>query len=240
VSRSFPAPSSTRSRLHAVAAGAAMAFIAGLSAPASVAAADAGSPEQATLIQAQAIAQETVTAPAPANPVANPAAAPAKPAAPPTEQLHPHGIGGGQQSFTPDAEQLRNAKAIVETGQKMGLPPRAWVIAVATAMQESTLHNLGNLGAANDHDSLGLFQQRPSSGWGSPEQVQNPTYSATAFYKSLIEVPGWDKMKLTEAAQAVQVSAFPDHYAKWESHAGNLVKAMYNDGPYAQQAAALK
>ena len=66
----------------------------------------------------------------------------------------------------------------------MHLPPRAWVIALATSMQESQLKNLGDLGDANDHDSLGLFQQRPSSGWGTPEQVTNPTTPPTAFYKA--------------------------------------------------------
>jgi hypothetical protein len=243
VDRSFPVPTSTRNRLHAVVAGAAMAFIAGLSAPAAVAGADAGSPEQATLVQAEMIAQEATAAPAPAaQPVGAPAQAdaPSKPAAPPADQLHPRAVGGSQEKFVPDAEQLRNAREIVQTGQKMGLPPRAWVIAIATALQESALHNLGDLGANNDHDSLGLFQQRPSSGWGTPEQVRDPAYSSTSFYKGLIAVPGWDKMDLTDAAQAVQVSAFPDHYAKWETQAGNLVKAMYYDGPYAEQAAGLK
>jgi hypothetical protein len=188
------------------------------------------------------VAETSSTALTPATAVANAAAAPEKqkPAAPSTKQLHPHGIGGGQENFVPDPEQLRNAQAIVQAGQKMGLPPRAWVIAVATALQESALHNLGDLGDSNDHDSLGLFQQRPSSGWGSPAQVRDPAYSSTSFYKGLRSVPGWDKMELTDAAQAVQVSAFPDHYAKWESAAGNLVKAMYHDGPYAQQAAGLK
>ena len=223
-----------------------MAFIAGLSAPAAVAGADAGSPEQATLVQAQMVAQEAAAAPTPATPVAQAAEvpqkadAPSKPAVPPADQLHPRAVSGTQEKFVPDAEQLRNAQAIVQTGQKMGLPPRAWVIAVATALQESALHNLGDLGANNDHDSLGLFQQRPSSGWGTPEQVRDPSHSAASFYKSLIAIPGWDKMELTDAAQAVQVSAFPDHYAKWETHAGNLIKATYHDGPYAAQAAGLK
>jgi hypothetical protein len=115
----------------------------------------------------------------------------------------------------------------------MGLPPRAWIIALATAMQESTLHNYGNLGDSNDHDSLGLFQQRPTSGWGTPAELQNPTYAATAFYKALVQVPNWDKLPLTQAAQAVQVSAFPDHYAKWEAQAGDVVQAFYFKGPLA-------
>src|ERR1700754_35125 len=101
--------------------------------------------------------------------VANPA--PAAPAAPSGQELHPGAVSGEQKRFTPDAEQLANAKAIVDTAKEMNLPPRAWTIAVATSLQESNLHNIGHLGASNDHDSLGLFQQRPSLGWGSPAQV---------------------------------------------------------------------
>ena len=80
----------------------------------------------------------------------------------------------------------------------------------------------------NDHDSLGLFQQRPSSGWGTPEQLQDPTYSSTAFYKGLVEVAGWDELPLTQAAQKVQVSAYPDHYAKHETQAGEIIKTVLN------------
>jgi len=185
-----------------------------------------------------------------AKPVAKPATAKAakpavkkaakKPAAPTAKQLHPRGVPGGRQSFKPTKAQLKNAKAIVETGKKMGLPPRAWVIAVATAMQESTLNNFGNLGANNDHDSLGLFQQRPSSGWGTPKQVQNPNYASKAFYQGLVNVPNWNKLPLTDAAQSVQVSAYPNHYAKWERHAGDVVESLYGAGPYAKLAAGLK
>ena len=149
-------------------------------------------------------------------------------------------MAGGQESLNPTAEQLANAKAIMAAGQKMHLPARAWVIAIATSMQESQLKNIGNLGDANDHDSLGLFQQRPTSGWGTPEQLQDPAYSATAFYKGLTDVKGWNTMPLTDAAQAVQVSAFPDHYAKWEKVAGDLVNGFYGSGPYASAAANTK
>jgi hypothetical protein len=159
--------------------------------------------------------------------------------APSARQLHPLGVPGGQQVFQPTTEQLRNARSIIETGKKLGLPPRAWVIALATAMQESTLRNLGHLGTANDHDSLGLFQQRPSAGWGTPAQVTNPSYAATKFYQGLAEVDGWQKLPVTVAAQEVQVSAYPNHYAKWEKQAGYLVEA-FGKGPYAKQAAALK
>ena len=112
--------------------------------------------------------------------------APSAAAALPSDtELHPVAITATQKRFVPTREQMRNARAIVEVGQAMGLPPRAWVIAVATALQESSLRNLGHLGARNDHDSLGLFQQRPSAGWGTPKQVADPVYAATAFYKRL-------------------------------------------------------
>jgi len=124
------------------------------------------------------------------------------------------------------AEQLRNAAVIINVGAHLKMPPRAWVIAVATAMQESRLNNLGDLGTRNDHDSLGLFQQRPSSGWGSPTQVRDPAYAATKFYSKLKTVPGWEKLSLTRAAQRVQVSAYPDAYAKHEPIATEIVNQL--------------
>ncbi|MEV0733043.1 hypothetical protein, partial [Polymorphospora sp. NPDC050346] len=125
---------------------------------------------------------------------------------PTTEQLMPNGVPGNQSSFTPNDEQLDNARKIIDAGKDMNLPPRAWTIAIATALQESKLENLGHLGDRNDHDSQGLFQQRPSSGWGSVEQITDPDYSAKAFYKGLTQVDGWEDMPLTVAAQTVQVS----------------------------------
>ncbi|MEU3118471.1 NlpC/P60 family protein [Micromonospora chalcea] len=133
---------------------------------------------------------------------------------------------------TPDgltAEQASNASVIVAVGQRMTVPPRGWVIAVATALQESNLINHGHLGTANDHDSLGLFQQRPSQGWGTPEQVTDPDYAATAFYEHLQRVPRWETLPLTDAAQAVQRSAYPDAYAKHEARAAAIV-AGYTGG----------
>jgi murein DD-endopeptidase MepM/ murein hydrolase activator NlpD len=123
-------------------------------------------------------------------------------------------------------EQVVNAAVIVQVGQRMGVPPRGWVIAVATAMQESNLHNLGDLGARNDHDSLGLFQQRPSQGWGTPAQVMDPAYAARQFYQHLTAVPSWLGLPLTVAAQQVQRSAFPTAYAKHEAAAAQLVDAV--------------
>jgi murein DD-endopeptidase MepM/ murein hydrolase activator NlpD len=127
-------------------------------------------------------------------------------------------------------EQFRNATTIVTVGARMKVPPYGWVVAVATAMQESGLRNLGNLGQYNDHDSLGLFQQRPSQGWGTSQQVTDPTYAATAFYTKLLRVPGWEHMPVTHAAQAVQVSAYPDRYAKWEGDARALVNRIAAQG----------
>jgi hypothetical protein len=160
-------------------------------------------------------------------------AARAKVSAPSEGELMPHGTPGGQSAFTPSREQVRNAKQIVRTGERLKMPPRAQVIAVATALQESKLENLGHLGARNDHDSLGLFQQRPSSGWGSPEQVTNPDYAAEQFYRGLAQVSGYQDMPLSAAAQTVQVSAFPDAYAQWEKMAADLVLAAHGAGRHA-------
>ncbi|HYN96476.1 MAG TPA: M23 family peptidase, partial [Pilimelia sp.] len=116
-------------------------------------------------------------------------------------------------SATVTADQARNAEVIVAVGARMRVPVRGWVIAIATALQESGLINHGDLGAANDHDSLGLFQQRPSQGWGTPAQIMTRDYAAGKFYEALLGVPGWQAMPLTAAAQTVQRSAYPDAYA---------------------------
>jgi hypothetical protein len=153
--------------------------------------------------------------------------------APTTAQLMPHGTPqSGQETFTPTKEQMDNAKQIIEAGKQMKLPPRAWVIAIATSLQESKLVNLGHLGGMNDHDSLGLFQQRPSSGWGTPEQITDPIYSAKSFYKGLQNVD-YQHLPLTTAAQTVQVSAYPEAYAKWEKMAADLVQGAHGTGVYA-------
>jgi murein DD-endopeptidase MepM/ murein hydrolase activator NlpD len=123
-------------------------------------------------------------------------------------------------------DQIRNAAVIVSVGQQMKVPPRGWVIAIATALQESALVNLGNLGAHNDHDSLGLFQQRPSQGWGTPQQVMDPVYASQKFYQRLLAVHGWESMALTDAAQTVQRSAFPNAYAKHEPLASVVVNTL--------------
>ncbi len=131
--------------------------------------------------------------------------------------------------------QLRNAAVIIKVGQDLKVPARGWVIALATAMQESALRNLANStvpaslglpheGVGSDHDSLGLFQQRP--GWGSVEQRMTPSYAAGKFYDKMVQVPDWEQRPLTVVAQRVQVSAFPDAYAKHEELAGRIVDAL--------------
>lgn len=127
-------------------------------------------------------------------------------------------------------EQMENAAIITAVGQDMEIPPRGWIIAVATAIQEASLHNLGHLGDRNDHDSLGLFQQRPSQGWGTPEEITDPVKSSELFYEKLEDVENWETMPLTQAAQVVQVSAFPDAYAKHEPDAVEIVNALTRGG----------
>ncbi|WP_346534973.1 hypothetical protein [Micromonospora sp. DPT] len=147
---------------------------------------------------------------------------------PDKSKLIPHGVQGKQSRITLDSEQTANVKAIIAATKKSHLDERAAVISIATALQESKLENLGHLGDRNDHDSLGLFQQRPSSGWGSPKQITDPEYSTMAFLKGLKQVDGWQDMPLTEAAQTVQVSAYPDAYAQWEQQAADLVAKHWN------------
>jgi hypothetical protein len=142
---------------------------------------------------------------------------------PDKDKLIPHGTQGEQSRINLNAEQKKNAQAIIAATKKAGLDERAAVISIATSLQESKLHNLGHLGEANDHDSLGLFQQRPTSGWGSPKQITDPGYATAAFLKGLKQVDGWHDMPLTDAAQKVQVSAYPDAYAQWEAQAADIV-----------------
>ena len=143
-------------------------------------------------------------------------------------KLIPHGVQGAQSRIELGDEQTGNVKAIIAATKKSGMDERAAVVALATSLQESKLENLGHLGDRNDHDSQGLFQQRPSSGWGTVEQITDPEYSTMAFLKGLKQVDGWQDMPLTEAAQTVQVSAYPDHYAQWEQQAADLVAAHWN------------
>jgi hypothetical protein len=136
-----------------------------------------------------------------------------------------------------DQRQMDHAATIVAMGQRAGLPEYAYVIAIATALQESYLRNLANPnlpeslnhpndGTGTDHDSVGLFQQRSSTGWGSVAQLMDPSYAATKFYEALARVSGWQDLAATVAAQAVQRSAYPDAYAKHEPLARQIVAAL--------------
>ncbi|MFI9528093.1 hypothetical protein [Micromonospora rosaria] len=158
-----------------------------------------------------------------AAPVTGVSAVAVQESAPDTAVLLPHGEPAGQSRIDLNEEQVANTKAIIAATKKAGMDERAAVVAIATSLQESKLENLGHLGDRNDHDSQGLFQQRPSSGWGTVEQITDPEYSTLAFLKGLKQVDGWEDMPLTKAAQTVQVSAFPDHYAQWEKQAADLV-----------------
>lgn len=120
-------------------------------------------------------------------------------------------------------EQLSNAAAIVAVGKQRNVPEQGWVVALVVAIQESRLHNLDH----GDRDSLGLFQQRPSQGWGSPQQIRNPTYSATQFYQHLLAIPNWQQMSLNNAAQAVQHSGVPDAYGRHEHAARQVLGAVH-------------
>jgi cell wall-associated NlpC family hydrolase len=124
------------------------------------------------------------------------------------------------------ATQVTNAATIARTGQADHVPLYGQVIAVATAMQESDLVNLSN----GDRDSVGLFQQRPSQGWGTPAQIMDPVYAAGQFYSHLLAVPGWQDLPLTVAAQDVQNSGYPGAYAKWQADAADLVAHVTGGG----------
>ncbi|NJP50822.1 heavy metal transporter [Streptomyces sp. SBST2-5] len=127
---------------------------------------------------------------------------------------------GATYEFTP--EQAVNAATITAVGTSRELPERAVTIALATALQESALRNIDY----GDRDSLGLFQQRPSQGWGTPEEIMDPAYAAGKFYDHLVKVPGYTRLPLTVAAQKVQRSGYPQAYAKHEPDAALLAAAL--------------
>jgi hypothetical protein len=126
----------------------------------------------------------------------------------------------GEASLRP--EQMANAATIAAVGVRRGLPARAVQIALAAALQESKLVNL----AGGDRDSVGLFQQRPSQGWGEAQQLADPRFAAAAFYHTLVGVRGWQAMDVGDAAQAVQRSAYPQAYLQWSDEAGILARAL--------------
>lgn len=133
----------------------------------------------------------------------------------------------GKVSAEIDLEQARWASLMAAISQRRGLPPRATTIAIATAFQESKMHNID----FGDRDSVGLFQQRTSQGWGTVEQISDPHYSIGRFYDALVKVKGYESMKITEAAQRVQHSAFPGAYAQHEDYARALASALRGYSP---------
>ncbi len=130
-----------------------------------------------------------------------------------------------QFSITP--AQAQNAAIIAAVAMRKGMPDHAVTIALATSLQETQLQNL----PYGDLDSVGLFQQRPSQGWGTNAQIMDPNYAASAFYDHLAQVPGWQTMAVTDAAQLVQHSATPNAYANWETEARSLATALTGEVP---------
>jgi len=132
----------------------------------------------------------------------------------------------GELTYSLTAEQANNAALIAAVGSRVGFGVAGITVGLATAIQESSLRNLDY----GDRDSLGLFQQRPSQGWGSIEQITDPYYSAKTFYLALGKVDGWQGMAVTDAAQAVQRSGFPLAYADHEDEARAWALAFAGSG----------
>jgi hypothetical protein len=124
--------------------------------------------------------------------------------------------------YAMEPEQLLNASIVADLAMRRTLPQQAVIVALATALQESKLRNL----TYGDRDSIGLFQQRPSQGWGTKEQILVPTYAAGKFYDALLKVPSWQQLPVADAAQRVQHSGFPDAYASWQPRATALAAAL--------------
>ena len=134
-------------------------------------------------------------------------------------------VGGHKVALS--SEQGRNAALIAAIGVQRGLPARAVSIALATAYQESKIQNL----AHGDRDSIGIFQQRPSQGWGTVEQIRDEHYSTNKFYAALEQIDGYEKMRITEAAQKVQRSGFPEAYEAHAPDARALASALTGYSP---------
>lgn len=129
---------------------------------------------------------------------------------------------GDGASYTFTSEQAVNAATIAAVGTSRGMPERAVTIALATALQESGLRNIEH----GDRDSLGLFQQRPTKGWGTADQIMDPAYASERFYAHLAKIPGYSRLPLTAAAQRVQLSGYPQAYAKHEPDATLLAASL--------------
>jgi hypothetical protein len=126
-----------------------------------------------------------------------------------------------------DPSQTAYAATIAAVAERRGLPARAATIAIATAIQESKLRNL----KYGDRDSVGLFQQRPSQGWGTAEQILDPVYASGRFYTALVKIKGWEGMRITEIAQRVQKSAYPEAYADHEQQGRLLASTLSGHSP---------
>ncbi len=140
----------------------------------------------------------------------------------------PASSGSGTSTpYTISATQAREASIIAAVAVQMGLPDHAVTVALATSLQETKLRNL----PYGDQDSVGLFQQRPSQGWGTTAQILDPVYAATVFYQHLVKVSGWESLAITDAAQMVQHSADPEAYAQWADEARALAIALTGEVP---------
>jgi hypothetical protein len=145
-----------------------------------------------------------------------------------------HNLGGPRCQATAlgtsvdfDPSQTAYAATIVAIAEKRGLPARAGTIAIATAIQESKLRNL----TYGDRDSVGLFQQRPSQGWGTEKQILDPVYATNKFYDALVKVDGYEQMRITEIAQKVQRSAYPEAYADHEQEGRLMASTLSGHSP---------
>jgi hypothetical protein len=147
---------------------------------------------------------------------------PGAPLGPPTCVSVAGGVG-----YQLTTSQAANAGTIAAVAVRMGLPDHAVTVALATALQESRLTDLTD----GDRDSVGLFQQRPSQGWGTRAELVDPTYAATAFYRQLVRVPRWQTLPVTVAAQAVQHSADPSGYAQWAAEGRSWAMALTGEAP---------
>ena len=138
-------------------------------------------------------------------------------------------ITAAGRTVTLTLRQAEYAATIGGVGDAEGMPDHAVTVAIATALQESRLDNL----SGGDRDSAGLFQQRPSQGWGTYAQVTDPVHASQAFYRALQKLPDWQDVTVTEAAQLVQRSAAPAAYAQWESQARAVAVALTGEEPAA-------
>ncbi len=136
-------------------------------------------------------------------------------------------VRSGSLTFDLSLDQAANATTITAVGKRLGLPDHAVTVGLAAALQELQLHNLDY----GDQDSLGLFQQRPSQGWGTAAQVTTPRYAAAAFFEHLAAIPNWENLPVTVAAQSVQRSGAPTAYAQWQTEARALAIALTGEIP---------